>query len=204
MLAGDGSVIEKYIKWLMEVYAEKTRSTLAERDTTAAEAVRVLLRHNARWPGGEDFVSLVAAEMAERLNEAGRSEWQRPSSLATPRDASDSLPSERFLKLLDQTADAVRHRIAREASRWMSRAPMDMVEQATATDTGPGVDLWTLAAELKERLSLEEQAVLALCLEGASVGHMANTLNVSTRSIYRKLQEIKNQSSLGAGGKGEG
>lgn len=177
-------MIDEYVEWLLMVYAEKTGTDPRTDDPdVTAKAARFLLRHNVRggrlladWPGVEEFVSLVASEMADRL---GRRQ-----------------PGEPFLKILDNTADAVRHRIAREVRRRAAHVPAGLIEGQVAPGQEPEKAMRVLEAELREQLSFEEQAVLSLCLEGSSVDEMVKALKMSKRTVYRKLKTIEQSVKL--------
>jgi DNA-directed RNA polymerase specialized sigma24 family protein len=135
--------------------------------------VAILRRHGGRWPREDDFVSLVAAEMADRLH----------GLTAGP------LPP--FLTMLDRVAGAVRHRIARAARRRITHPPTEALNQIPSPEVGSR----SVAEELATELSLEEQTVLTLFLEGVPVEQVARKLNVSMRTVYRRLAEIKRRLS---------
>jgi len=84
-------VIRDYVLWLIDLYAKGTRIPLDDQDTVN-EAILVLRRHTSRWIGDsvEDFISLVVAEMAERI---------RPS-LEIPSHNTHPLPP--FLTMLER------------------------------------------------------------------------------------------------------
>jgi len=49
----------------------------------------------------------------------------------------------------------------------------------------------TIEGELSDTLTVEEQTVLSLFLDGIPVQEVAKKLNVSMRTIYRRLSDIK-------------
>ena len=86
--------MEEYIRWLVELY-EARFGPLHDPDVVE-KGVRILRRCLNGLPGGDEFASLVAAEVAERLDGTSRP----------------------FLDLLGTTADTVRKRIVRHAQKW--------------------------------------------------------------------------------------
>jgi len=168
-------VIEEYVNWLIEIYTARTGVPVEEPDVIP-RAIRVLDRHRWRSGGQEDFVSLVAADLADRLHELGEQPTVPP-----------------FLKMLDQSADAVRHRIARAARRWVAHPPGEVLEQVAQPGSRHETVIKAIADELLARLSVEEQAVLSLYLEGTPIDQLALELGVSTRTVYRKLRDIERQ-----------
>jgi DNA-binding CsgD family transcriptional regulator len=169
-------VIEDYVRWLVGVYTERVGVAPDDPDLVP-KAVGVLCRHGSRWPGEDDFVSLVAMEMADRLGAPA---------------AEPSLP---FLTMLERVADAVRHRIARAFRKRMAHPPVEMLDQMAAPAAPPEVVLCAIADELIAGLSLEEQTVLKLFLDGVPVDQVARQLNVSLRTVYRRLEEVKRRLS---------
>lgn len=159
---------KEYASWLAEVY--QTRTGVELDSTAVGTAVAILARHAARWPG-HDLIPLAAAEAAERMA-AGQ-------------------PFPPFLELVDRSADAVRHRIARAAKQHAGSAPPGMLEQTQEPSGRALVSEQAVAAVVAANLTLEEQTVLALFLDGVPHEEAAAALGVSPRTIYRKLEEIR-------------
>jgi DNA-directed RNA polymerase specialized sigma24 family protein len=170
-------VVEDYIVWLTEVYSRATGVAL-NAPNLIHEGVGILRRHGSRWPGEEDFVPLVATEMAERLHDA-----QCGNQGAQPISS--------FLDMLERVADTVRHRIARAARKRMSRPSTDVLEQVAARVDPREEALRALAEELAVTFTIEEQTVLSLYLAGESIQQIAKDLKLSARTVYRRLEEIK-------------
>lgn len=173
--------MEDYVRWLRKVYMEQTGVGLPD-PGLIADAITILKRHSSRWPREEDFVPVVAAEMAERLK----------------KHKSESPP---FLEMLDRVADAVRHRIARAARKRMTQLTEGVLYRMAAPEKGQEAATRVLAVanELADGLSLEEQVVLARFLRGATIDQVAQELNVSVRTIYRRVSEIKRRLSENGG-----
>ena len=169
-------MIQDYVLWLIDLYFRCTRIRLDDQKMVN-EAIRVLHRHTSRWLGGseEDFISLVVAEMAERL--------QPVPELPSPQNP----PPPPFLVMLELSADAVRHRIVREARKRMVHLSAEELNQAAAPAMAPT----TIEGEIFETLTVEEQTVLSLFLDGVPVQEVARKLNVSMRTVYRRLSDIK-------------
>ena len=161
-------MIEDYVRWLVGLYAERAGAPL--NDLGAVEAgVRVLNRHAARLPRGEDFVSLAAAEMADRLR----------------RESTDAEPLPPFLTLLDRSADAVRHRIVRAARK--RPVPTSRLEDVPARPDF----LEGLPDALTTGLSPEEHLVVQALLCGNKPDEVARRLGISLRTVYRRIEKIK-------------
>jgi RNA polymerase sigma factor (sigma-70 family) len=175
------SVIEEYIRWLAEVYQARTGSVLKEPDLVD-RGIDVIRRHFRGWPGEDDLVSMVAADMTQRLDQ-------------TPRE---SIPP--FLVMLNQVADAARHRIARTARRYVTGLQPEAGRQTREPSVQQEIAFREIEQDLLERLSLEEKTVLSLLLDGVSAKTMAKELNVSVRTVYRHLEEIRRK--VGTGGLG--
>jgi DNA-binding CsgD family transcriptional regulator len=160
---------EEYAAWLIDVYTQESR----RRDPTpdlAQQTMAVIRRHSRRWPGEEDFVSLVTLEMVERL--------KKEKDQAPP-----------FLTMVEQAADTVRHRITRAAQRQIQPSP-----EATANLRAPSSeDIDLVATEIAAELSLEEQTVLSLVLDGVAINEIADRLKVSLRTVYRRLEGIRDR-----------
>jgi DNA-directed RNA polymerase specialized sigma24 family protein len=165
-------VIQDYVLWLIDLYARRTRTPLDDQDMVN-EAVRVLRRHASRWLGNseeQDFISLVAAEMAGRLQHV-----------------SERVPPPPFLTMLERSTDAVRHRVVREAQKRSIHLPAQVLNQTAA----PAGAATSIEGELTDALTVEEQTVLSLFLDGVPVQEVARELKVSLRTIYRRLSDIK-------------
>lgn len=166
----DKAGAEVYIKWLAGLHARRTGIVLPERQVVD-RAFAILRSHHRRMPGEEDFVSQVAAEVAERLCEPG---------LELDQD---------FFSLLNRAADTVRHRVVREVKKRMVIRTSG--EVTTADERAREVQSAAIEKEIAESLSLEEQAVLAAYLQGHSVAETAEKLGVSIRTFYRRLKDIE-------------
>lgn len=161
-------MIEDYIRWLGRLYANRTGIPPNDPGEIDA-AVRVLRHHARRLPREEDFVSLVAEEMAKRVG--GKSDRQGTSALPP------------FLTLLDRSADAVRHRIVREARRH----PAPMLDEVPARDSIPA----RLSKLLGAELSPEENLVVQTLLSGNKPDEIARRLGVSLRTVYRRIEQVR-------------
>jgi RNA polymerase sigma factor (sigma-70 family) len=182
-------VTENYVRWLAQLYADRTGEEVAD-DVTIAAGVRILGYHGSRWPAEEDFLSLVASKGADRL-----------------RNTNPKVSFPPFLKLLSQTADAVRHSIARQARRRLihptsgaleqiASAEMDPWEEAVSrTDLEPPAEatVRALSRKLAAELSAKDQALLTLLFERVPVAKIAEKLNISVRTVRRRIAEIKRQ-----------
>jgi DNA-directed RNA polymerase specialized sigma24 family protein len=173
-------VIEEYVQWLIRVYEAKS-GIILDGPNVVHDAIGILRRHLRRWPDEEDFVSLVTTEMVDRL--------QARADNPTPMGELDS-----FRKMLDRSADAVRHRIVREARKRMNISSGESIDQvASPEEHRRDMISRSLADGLAARLRLEEQTVLSLFLDGVPIDQVARDLNVSVRTIYRRLEGIRQQ-----------
>ena len=119
-----------------------------------------------RIPREEDFMSLVAMEMVDRIN-------QPKFDVATP-----------FLDLLSRVADTVRHRVVREVQRLSPS--IDNLPASIAPSTFHSSSLENaIARELEESFSLQEQVLLALFVEG---GNTQRACQRSPRLYSHNLQ----------------
>ena len=76
------------------------------------------------------------------------------------------------------------------ASRPQKRSihlPAEVLNQTAA----PAVATTSIEGELFDALTVEEQTVLSLFLDGVPVQEVARELKVSLRTIYRRLNDIK-------------
>lgn len=163
----------QYIEWLAGLYRQHI-GYIPKPEKLAERANYVVRRHSSRWPSVDDFVSEIAATLAERLtSDAAKSD--------TP-----------FLELLDQAADAVRHRIAREAKKSVAYSSTDVLDELPSRERSFH-EVAALAKELFSELNLEEHTVLAMHFDGVPIEQAARTLNVSARTVYRLLAGIKSR-----------
>lgn len=171
------NVIEEYVRWMLALYRKKEPDKLTD-PKILEDAVRIILRHSFRMPhsDNDDFVSLVAAEMADRLDTSGLVD---PTRTAAP-----------FLEMLNKVADTVRHKVIRAAKK-RARETIGILGQIAAEAPEQDVVSKVIVDELIASFSLEEKAVLTRRLEGESVNEVAKTLKVSLSTIYRRLKEIK-------------
>ena len=161
-------MIDEYVDWLATVYAERTGRDLSLNEIRG-QATKIIRRHSSRLPGEDDFVSLVAAEMIDRIN-----------LLETNSEQS-------FIRLLELSSDAVRHRIIRDTKKRLGDSSPHI--QAKHTDSDAVKD--AIENEIISALSLEEQTVLQLIMKGKPPEEIALILNVSPRTLYRRLADIK-------------
>ena len=174
-------MLENYVQWLFDVYIKQVGAPPPEA-SVVKQAIAILRWHSSRWPKEEDFVSIVVAEVADRLKTF--SAGSLPQS-----------PFDPFLKTLDQAADAVRHRIIREARKRTQHPPSEVFDHIAASASKRETLMQVIADELSASLSNEEQAVLTLVLDGVPVDQVAKDLHVSIRTVYRRLQEIRQRIS---------
>jgi hypothetical protein len=163
---------DHYLRWLADLYSHHFDVVLEDRGELVEDAKLVISKHCRPWTSVEDFVPLVATEMAERL-------------------ASDRLSPLPFQKLIDLCADTVRHRIERAGRVQRLLMKNSRVEQPQTQE----FELTHLQKELREGLTLEEKTVLDLLLDGKPISETARLLNVSKRTLYRRLERIRDQLS---------
>ena len=89
--------------------------------------------------------------------------------------------------MLERSTDAVRHRVVRAAQKQSIHLPAEVLNQTAA----PAVATTSIEGELFDALTVEEQTVLSLFLDGVPVQEVASELKVSLRTIYRRLNDIK-------------
>jgi DNA-binding NarL/FixJ family response regulator len=164
------AVIEQYVDWLVKVYTGRFGRPPAGSDV-AARAAAILRSHAARVPAGDEFVSLAAAETADRLSDP------------------DANLDEPFLRTLDKAADAARHRAMREARRWHTN--LTDLGQVPTPPPADDAAVERIKAELFESLSVEEHSIVERMLAGEPVADLARHLGVSRRTLYRRIGQIK-------------
>jgi DNA-binding CsgD family transcriptional regulator len=158
-------VIEDYVRWLARLYADRAGGALG----AVQAGVGILRRHAARLPRDEDFVSLAAAEMADRLRD----------------EPTDAEPLPPFLTLLDRSANAVRQRIVRAGRKRPVPTP-------SLEDVPDRPDfLVSLPDALTVGLSLKEHLVVQALLCGNTPDEVARRLGISLRTVYRRIEQIK-------------
>jgi hypothetical protein len=168
--------MEEYLRWMAMVYEQRTGHSVSD-DHTIEQAIRILKSQSSRWPREEDFVPMVAVEMAERLDDIFGT-------------STEEEPVRSFLNLLLRTTDAVRHRVARAAKKRMMHPSPEALDQITSSTLSREVVSQAIANELLSQLSVEEQAILAAHLAGEAMDQVARRLKMSPRTAYRRLREV--------------
>jgi hypothetical protein len=137
-------------------------------DGDIAAAEQYLRWHTRRQRWDDDYLSAVAIEFMSRLGKLRAS----PNVVLS------------FPKLVDRCADAVRHRIVREAQR-----KTKMVQAHDPQQIKSGPDYAAVLALIRE-LPAAEQVVLSGLMNREPVAELAERLGVGPRTIYRRLRVI--------------
>ena len=165
---GSNLVIEDYVLWLAKIYASHMESFQID-DDLILTAIRIIQKHASRLSNKEDFISLSAAEAANRMSvDSGEKETLPP-----------------FLTLLDRSADAVRHRVSRAAKSWP--LAISMLDKIPSRDNSAP----TLIEILEKEFNVEDHLIIQSILNGMETKKIANQLGISLRTLYRRIHEIK-------------